>query len=164
MKKAVVVAMVLGLFLFAGKSYAEMWPGMMGGYGMGGEMMGGYGMGPGMMGGYGMGPGMMGGYGMGPGMMRGYGMGPGMMRGHGMGYGRGYGRMYGLDSGISPEAYKKFMDETVSLRKEIHDKMFTFFEAERNPKTSRNNLFKMEKELYELRQQLHEKAWEAFHE
>ena len=46
--------------LFSAAAWAQMGPGMMGGYGPGG-----YGMGPGMMGGYGMAPGMMGGYGAG---------------------------------------------------------------------------------------------------
>jgi Spy/CpxP family protein refolding chaperone len=75
--------------------YGGMGPGMMGGYGQGGQGYGqGQGYGPGFGPGYGMGPGMMGGYGgygMGPGMMGGYGgygMGPGMMGGYG---GNGYG-------------------------------------------------------------------------
>jgi Spy/CpxP family protein refolding chaperone len=72
--------------------YGGMGPGMMGGYGQGGQGYGqGQGYGPGFGPGYGMGPGMMGGYGMGPGMMGGYGgngMGPGMMGGYG-GYGYG---------------------------------------------------------------------------
>jgi Spy/CpxP family protein refolding chaperone len=62
--------------------YGGMGPGMMGGYGQGGQGYGqGQGYGPGFGPGYGMGPGMMGGYG-------GYGMGPGMMGGYG-GYGYG---------------------------------------------------------------------------
>ena len=147
-----------------------MGPGMMG-YGMGPGMMGGYGMGPGMMG-YGMGPGMMGGYGMGSGMM-GYGMGSGMMGGYGMGYGmmgeygRGHGRRFGMGGGqwtVDPEKYNKFLDETMPLRKKIHDKQFDYCEAARNPKTSRETLMKMEKELFELRQQMHEKGWDAFHQ
>ena len=69
--------------IFSATAFAQMGPGMMGGYGSGG----GYGMGQGMMGG--MGPGMMGG--MGPGMMGGYGMGPGMMGGVGPGMMGGYG-------------------------------------------------------------------------
>ena len=187
MKRAVLIAIAV-VILFAGDSFAQMYPGMMGGgmgadfsdddvgygyqmgpgmmrgYGMGPGMMGGGGMGPGMRGGYGMGRGMMGGYGMGHGMMGGYGMGPGMMRGYGMGHRGAYGRGYGGRSGTSPEVYQKFMDETASLRKKIHDKKFIYFEAARNPKTTRENLFKMEKELYELRQQLQENAWEAFRE
>jgi Spy/CpxP family protein refolding chaperone len=62
--------------------YGGMGPGMMGGYGQGGQGYGqGQGYGPGFGPGYGTGPGMMGGYG-------GNGMGPGMMGGYG-GYGYG---------------------------------------------------------------------------
>jgi hypothetical protein len=144
-------------------------------YGMmrGGMMgYGGYGMGPGMMG-YGMmGPGMMGygGYGMGPGMM-GYGncgmMGPGMMGrgGYGMmgrgmmGYGMmGPGMMRGYNRGYDAEAYKKFMDETRNLRKLLHDKKFEYFEAVRNPETTRETLSKLDKEIWDLQKQIYDKA------
>lgn len=123
MKRKLIAAAAAAIFTTT--SWAQMGPGMMGGYGpSGGPGYGqgqgcgpGYGpdyaMGPGMMGGYGgygMGPGMMGGYGgygMGPGMMGGYGghhMGPGMMGGYG-GYG-GYG--YGI--GLSPDQRAKMAD------------------------------------------------------
>jgi len=102
MKRKLIAAAAAAIF--SATAFAQMGPGMMGGYGPGG----GHGMGPGMMGGYGpggaygMGPGMMGGYGpgggcaMGAGMMGGYGpgggfgMGPGMMGGYGYG---GLGRL-----------------------------------------------------------------------
>jgi hypothetical protein len=157
-----------------------MGPGMMGygGYGMGPGMMGygGYGMGSGMMGyggcgnmgygGYGMmGPGMMGnhqmmhgGYGMGSGMM-GYGT-PGMMGHHQMmhgGYGMGSGMMGYGGQGYNAEAYRKFMDETSTLRKKMHDKKFEYFEALRNPETKREDVVKMEKELQELQREIYEK-------
>jgi hypothetical protein len=109
---------------------------------------GGYGMGPGMMRGYGMGRGMMGGYGMGPGMMRGYGMGPGMMGGYGMGPG-----FYGLSGEC-----QKFYDDTVKLRKELHDKRFEYFEAVRNPKTTVGNLTDLQEEMKELQEKIYSKA------
>lgn len=95
----------------------------------GGHMMGGTGYG-GMM----MGPGMMGGYGMGPGMM---------------GW-SGTNRGYGYD--------QKFLDETRDLRKELHEKRFEYFEALRNPETTPETVTKLEKEITELQQKLHEKA------
>ena len=64
MKRKLIAAAAVAA-LFSATAWAQMGPGMMGGYGPGG-----YGMGPGMMGGYGPG-----GYGMGPGMMGGYGPG-----------------------------------------------------------------------------------------
>ncbi len=142
------------------------YPGMMGGYGygMGPGMMGGYGMGPGVMGGYGMGPGMMRGYGMGPRMMDdyGYGMGPGMMRGYGN-WGRPgcncyghYGR--GRHGFVSPEQYRKFMDETRDLRKKLHDLRFDYREMARDPKADQEKLAKMEKEMDDLQRQIWEKA------
>jgi len=105
-------------------------------------------MGPGMMGrgmmgsygGYGMGPGMMGGYGSGYG---GYGMGPGMM-------GSGY---YNQS-----EECQKFLDETSSLRKELHDKRFEYMEALRNPKTTEETDAKLRKEIDELQGKIAQKT------
>ncbi len=150
---------------------------MHGGYGMGQGMMGsgmmGYGMGQGMMGpgmmGYGMNPGMMGyggcgnmghgGYGMmRPGMM-GYGV-QGMMGHHQTmhgGYGMGPGMMGYGGQGYNAEAYQKFMDETSELRKKMHTKKFEYSEALRNPKTTREDIIKMEKEFQELQKEMYEK-------
>jgi hypothetical protein len=103
------------------------------------------GTGPGMMGGgYGMGPGMMGGgYGMGPGMMgSGYSMGPGMM---------------GSYPEYSPEC-QKFYDETVNLRKQLHDKLFEYHEVVRNPKTTVETAAQLEKEIGVLREKIYAKA------
>jgi len=115
MKRKLITAAIVAA-IFTTTAWAQMGPGMMGGYGPGGEGSG-YGAGPGMMwgygpGGYGMGPGMMGGYGpggygMGPGMMGGYGpggygMGPGMMGGYGPG---GYGMGPGMMGGYGPGGY-----------------------------------------------------------
>src|SRR4030042_311806 len=98
-----------------------------------------YAQGPGMRGGgYGMGGYGMGGYGMG-----GYGMGPGMM-------GQGY-------NWQSPEC-QKFHDDTVQLRKQLHEKRFDYFEASRNPKTTGEDLTKIEKEIKDLQENLYLKA------
>jgi hypothetical protein len=151
-----------------------MTPGMMGsyGYGMGSQMMGGYGYGmnPGMMmGGYGMGPSMMGGYGMMPNMM-GYGMGPGMM-GYGMGPGMmgSYGYGYGAGSKMmTPEIEKqykeyseknnRFLDETKSLRKELHSLKFEYSEALRSTPEPNEKLDKMRKEMFDLHQKIYNKS------
>jgi hypothetical protein len=124
-------------------------PAMMGNYG--------YGMNPQMMGGgygYGMGPGMMGGYGMGPGMMGGYGMGPGMMGGYG-GYSTcpNFGHHQGQQF-KSKEDYSKFLDDTKVQRKKVHDMMFEFNEVMHSPNPDREKLSKMEKEIYELRNEI----------
>ncbi len=184
MKKILLTALVV-LALTGGYAFAQ--GGYDGGYGNGygyGNMMGGYGM----MGngGYGRGYGMMGyggygnGYGMmGPGMMgyggngNGYGMmGPGMM-GYG-GYGNGYGRMgygrynnapdnapgYGWNAqnGWNPEKEQKFLNETVQLRKQLNDKRFDYFEAQRNPKTTRDQLIAIEKQIQDLQAKINDKA------
>ncbi len=126
-------------------------------------MMGGCGMGPGMMGGYGMGPGMMGGYGMGRGMLDnyGYGMGPGMMgrdcecrrhmRGNRFGHGQGWGSM-------DEEKFQKFLDETREMRKKLNDMRFDYREMLRNPKTTMKETMEMERKMFDLRQQILEKA------
>jgi len=160
--KKIFILVVMTLLLAAIPSMAQnpdyggygMGPGMMGGYGGYG-----YGMGPGMMGGYGgygMGPGMMGGYGygMGPGMMGGYGMGPGMMGGYG-----GYGTCpncgaYQGQQFRSKEEYSKFLDDTKERRKKLHDMMFEYNEEMRSPNPDREKLSKMEKEIYELRNEI----------
>ncbi|MCK9274361.1 MAG: hypothetical protein M0P57_04645 [Syntrophales bacterium] len=148
------------------------------GWGMGPGMMGpGYGMGPGMR--YGMGPGMMGpeygmmgqdyrrgmesgmmgpgyGRGMGPGMMGpgyGRGMGPGMM---GSGYGYGYG--LGPEYGRGNEECAKFYEETADLRKKLLSKQYDFNRAMRDPKTDPEQLATLSKELYQIRQQIAQKA------
>ncbi len=103
-------------------------------------------MGPGMMRGYGMGPGMMGGgYGMGRGMMGGggYGMGPGMM---------------GPGSNSYSAECQKFYDETQTLRKELHNKRFEYFEMMRNPKATGEDASKLEKEMNELQEKIYAKA------
>lgn len=129
-----------------------MYPGMMGGYGMGPGMMGGYGMGPGMMGGCGMGPGMMGnyGYGMGPGMMGPYGCGK-QMRGDCKGMGRG-------QSKEDHEKFRKVMDETRELRRKLYMMKFDYREMLRNPDTTLKDKMEMEKAMFDLQQQIREKV------
>jgi hypothetical protein len=126
-----------------------MGPGMMGGQGMGPGMMGGYGMGPGMMG-----PGHMGGYGMmGQGHMGGM-MGRGMM-----GYGGGGMRGYDPEAYQKYEAdYQKYLDDTAALRKKLHNKKFEYFEALRHGDTKGETVIKLEKEIYDLKWDIYEKA------
>ncbi len=157
-------------------SYAQMGgsgPGMMGGYGQGGQR----GYGPGMMGGYGQGqggygPGMMGGYGgygMGGGMMGGYGgngMGPGMMGGYG-GYGMGPGMMggYGADlagalnlSSDQREKITKIQEGLSTKHWELMGKMqaqqFKLRELMASGKADDAAVGKAYKSLEELRQQM----------
>ena len=147
-------------------SPCQMYPGMMGGYGMGPQMMGnyGYGMGP-MMGGYGygMGPRMMGnyGYGMGP-MMGRYGYGRGCMMG---GYGMGPQMMgnYGMQppcyAGQGPyfnsqEEYTKYLNDTREIRRKLHDLMFDYHEASRVPQPDIEAIQEIQSEINKLREQL----------
>jgi hypothetical protein len=87
-----------------------------------------------------MGPGY-GGHMMGRGMMGGYGMGPGKM-------GHGY---YGKQN-------QKFLDETVDLRRELHNKRFDYFETVRNPDAERETVLKIEKEIWELQKKVYDKS------
>jgi mono/diheme cytochrome c family protein len=73
----------------------------------------------------------------------GYGMGPGMM-------GPGY-------YGYSPEC-QKFYDETLDLRKELNNKRFEYFEALRNPKTTGEDVAKLEREMNGLQNKIYSKA------
>ena len=156
MKKRILLASVLASFLAAGAASAQtghegmqamqaepgtapppaaapMAPGMMGGKMGQGMMHGKMGDQGGMMGGMGM-CGMMGG--MGGGMM-----GPGM-------------------GTLSPEAQQKFLDATKDLRKKLHDKQFEYGEAARNPKADKKELLKKRRELWDIQQKIHTKAWD----
>jgi hypothetical protein len=134
----IATVLAIGLTIAGGYAFA---------YGNGGgSRSGGQGM---MMGG--------GGYGM---MDRGYGMGQGMMDDYGDNDGgcnyqgaAGFGR-----NAWTSEQYQKFLDDTVELRKEMHDKRFEYREALRNPKTTRPQLSKMEKEMIDLRDKIYDKA------
>lgn len=129
--------------------------GMMGGYGMYPGMMSGYGMRQPMMGGYGMHPGMMGCCGMQQPMMGNYGMGqmhPGMM---------GYGMPHMQPgAGSDMEKQRKFMKETSTIRKRLHDLMFDHMEARWNPDTKSEQLEKLGREMESLQQELFEKSRE----
>ncbi len=85
---------------------------------------------------------LMGGGMMGPGMM-----GQGMMGGMGM-----MGGVY-----FNPQV-KKFLDETVELRKALLLKRFEYFEAVRNPDTPTEAIMKLTQELRKIMSQLYEKA------
>jgi hypothetical protein len=160
--KRVFVITILIFGLMATFSFALMQEGMMGGHSeqdkMDSGMMGSGMMGKGMMGPEMMGHGMHGMGMMGPCMM-------GMMHGGGMGYGTGTGMMHGMGmmgTGMvgygNVETYRKFLNETVDLRKEIHNKRFEYFEALRNPKTKPETITKLEKEIQELQNKIYEKT------
>ncbi len=66
---------------------------------------------------------------------------------------------------MNPEMQEKrdaFLNATVDLRKEMHDKRFAYREAKRNPALTVGELQKQEKELYVLRQQVQSKRLEFF--
>ncbi|MFH0780687.1 MAG: hypothetical protein V2B20_01890 [Pseudomonadota bacterium] len=138
--KRILIATVLTIGLITAGGYANAGGNGGGsGYGSHGMMMGG--------GGYGM---MGGGCGMGSGMMRDYGD-------HDSGYNHpgaaGVGR-----NGWTSEQNQKYLDDTVELRKAMHDKRFEYREALRNPKTTRQQLSMMEKEMIDLRDKIYDKA------
>ncbi len=139
MKKIIITAiLVVGLAAGYAVAHNSDW----GMRGNGGHMMGG--------GQYGM---------MHHGMMRGGQsmMGPGMMGGAG-----GYmdcpgARSFG-NGRWTGEPQQQFLDDTVELRKELHDKYFAYQEARRNPGTTQDQLVSIEKEIVDLRSQLQERA------
>ena len=65
----------------------------------------------------------------------------------------GFGR-----NGWTSEQNQKFLDDTVELRKEMHNKRFEYREALRNPKTTRHQLSKIEKEMIDLRDKIYDKV------
>lgn len=101
--------------------------------------------------------------GMGPGMMGGgrSGMGPGMMDNQ-RAYNNSLGGVRfgpnGSQNGWTSENYQKFMNDTVQLRKEMHDKRFDYQEARRDPKTTKAQLAEFEKAVIDLRYKIAEKA------
>ncbi|GBE41621.1 hypothetical protein BMS3Bbin09_01527 [bacterium BMS3Bbin09] len=80
-------------------------------------------------------------------MMGGSGMMRGMMGGSGM-----------MGGKYSPEAYKKYLDETVDLRKKLLNKKFEYSEAIRNPDTTRKSRLKLEKEMMDFQWKIYEQA------
>ncbi len=53
--------------------------------------------------------------------------------------------------------YQKFLDETVELRRQLHQKQFEYFEALRKPDTTPEAVAKIYKEIYELQRRISEK-------
>ena len=91
-----------------------------------------------------------------------YGMGRGLSGAHGM-----------MDSGIGPikkeswddyekghmmmkqsRACQEFIDESVELRKELNDKRFAYHEAIRDPKSTTDDVKKLENDLKELQDEI----------
>jgi len=93
--------------------------------------------------GYGMYPGMMG-YGAYPNMMN-----PGMM---------GYAASPSIISHVAGAAEKKFLDETVELRRKAHTLMFDYAEAARDPKVTPEKLTTMAKEFQDLQKKIADKG------
>lgn len=93
-------------------------------------------------------PGMGGGMGM-------MGMGPGMGQGMGM-MGGGMGMAY--DSPRYQARMKKFLDDTVDLRREVHAKMFDYREALRNEDSKDEDIEKLETEISDLQEKIQDKA------
>jgi Spy/CpxP family protein refolding chaperone len=92
----------------------------------------------------------------GPGWGRGYMMGPGFGN---MWTGYGPGACGGPGACLREGGYdQKFLDETVALRKELHQKKFEYMEAVRNPQADEKSLSNLEKEIGELQDKIHDKA------
>lgn len=144
MKKLCFVLTLISIFMLVAVAYAQ-GPGMMGGGEQGWKYCPYCGSYIGPRGGYGMGPDMMGGPG------RGYGMGPGMMGGYGMNCG-----VMGRCS--QSEECQKFLDDTAKERKNLHEKRFDYQEAYRDPKTTKETLINMEKEIRELQEKIYAKS------
>ncbi len=84
----------------------------------------------------------------------------------GSGYGgqmmeQGYGgHMRGWTGSVNAptQTDQKFLDETSALRKNLHDKRFDYFEAQRNPETKVEAIATLEKEIFALQDQIHKNA------
>jgi hypothetical protein len=68
--------------------------------------------------------------------------------------------MMGLDMmGFgTEEEYRKHIDETVELRRALHNKKFEISEALRNPETTSKTLLQLRKEMLEIKVKIYEKA------
>lgn len=53
---------------------------------------------------------------------------------------------------------QKFLDETVDLRKDLHNKRFEYFEARRDPKTTAESIAKIEKEMRDIQEKMQGKS------
>ena len=85
-------------------------------------------------------------------MNRGYG-------GHMMGqdYGGHMGNRTGAGYGAR-QTDQKFLDETADLRRDLHEKRFEYFEAQRDPDTTNKTLANLEKEITGIQEKLYENA------
>lgn len=126
--KKIIVGSILVIGLAAGFAYAHSGNGWGGGYG---DHMMGYG-----------------GHGM---------IGPGMM-GYGGGYANCPGAAYFSENGRNSEVHQQFLEDTVSLRKELNDKRFEYQEAQRSPNATRDQLASIENEIIDIEKQLRSKA------
>ncbi len=78
--------------------------------------------------------------------MSGYDCGMGYGGGHMMGGMMGQGMMFD-----SEEEYMKHLDDTADLRRQMHNKQFDLTEALRDPKTDKDTILKIKKEMMELK-------------
>jgi hypothetical protein len=58
----------------------------------------------------------------------------------------------------SEQADQKFLDQTADQRKDLHEKRFEYFEAQRDPKTTNKKLANLEKEIYEVQEKINKDA------
>lgn len=61
---------------------------------------------------------------------------------------------YGGHMGWTGKENEKFLNETVDLRRELHNKRFEYYEAQRSPDTTRETITTLEKEIVELQEKL----------
>jgi len=71
-----------------------------------------------------------------------------------MGYITGPG-MWGYDA----NRYNQFLNDTVDLRRELHNRQFDYKEALENRDVTNDDLIRMEKEMLELQMKIYEKWW-----
>jgi hypothetical protein len=91
-----------------------------------------------------------------PGEDIGYGLGPGMMH---QGWGRGPGMMGRGKADYRQDAEcQMFLNDTVEERRKLHEKRFEYSEAYRDPKTTDEEMMKLEQEIEELRSRIIKKA------
>ncbi len=82
---------------------------------------------------------------------------PGMMGGGIVGPGAMSPEMWRDFLNQNPEC-QKFLDDTVNLRKDLHSKIFEYFEAIRSLKTTGETASKLEKEIRDLQELIYAKA------
>ena len=63
----------------------------------------------------------------------------------------------GYAHGWDKEIYRKYLDETADLRREMNNVRFDFKEARRNPDTTQKILAELEKKFFDLHAQVQEK-------